>query len=592
VSLHPNDLARRGVLASWTLAVLFALFVGAFFRTQIVQHSRYTLQSEENRLREVPVPAPRGIIYDRNQQILAENVPGYSVQLLSQNTDSLRATLQRLAAVITLTPDQIDLAVRRFARAPARPAVVLADAPFNVVSVLEERRLEFPGLVIESAPKRYYPAGAAGASVLGYVGEVTELELRDTVTFKGYRIGQQVGKSGLERQYEDKLRGRDGSRFVEVDARGRVVREAGAREDLAPVAGPELITNIDLDLQRFVANLFADSLQGGAIAIDPSNGAVLALYSAPSFDPNRFIGGIPPELWKALNADPRHPLFNKVIQGRYPPGSTWKLATAAIALQTGVATLQDQMPEPCTGTFHFGDRDFHCWEPHGHGRLTLQRAIEVSCDVYFYQLALKVGLTRLVAGGIALGAHDRSGIDLPDEARPNFPSEDVKAYYDRRYGRSGWSQAVVLNLGIGQGENDQTVASMARFYTALATDGSAATPSIVQHAPERARILQLTQAQLEGIRAAMAGVVSRGTATSAQIQGVVLAGKTGTAQNAQDPLHNHAWFVGFAPANDPKIVVAVMLEFGGHGDRAARIASKIVQAYLKVAPAQLLSTDG
>jgi penicillin-binding protein 2 len=592
MSLHPNDLARRARTATWALAGLFLVFLGAFFRTQIIQHSRYTLQSEENRLREVPIPAPRGIIYDRNNQILAENVPGYSVQLLSPTTDSLRATLVRLAKLIALTPEQIELSVRRFNRAPMRPAVVLADASFSIVSVLEERRLEFPGLVIQSAPKRFYPAGAATAPVLGYVGEITEVELA-APRYQGYKNGQQVGRGGLEREYEDKLRGREGTRFVEVDARGRVVREAGAREDVMPQAGPALLTNIDLDLQKYVAELFSDSLQGGAIAIDPHTGAVLALYSAPTFDPNKFIGGIPPELWKALNADPRHPLFNKVIQGRYPPGSTWKLATAAIALQEGIATLNDHMPEPCTGGYQYGDRNFKCWEKHGHGSLTLQRAIEVSCDVYFYQLGLKVGLTRLVAGGISLGAHERSGIDLPDEARPTWPSADAQDYYNKKYGKSGWSQAVVLNLAIGQGENDQTVANMSRFYTALATDGSAATPTVVQKAAQRISIMHLTPEQLDGVRAAMAGVVSaRGTASSAQIQGVVLAGKTGTAQNSQDPLHDHAWFVGFAPVNDPKIVVAVILEFGGHGDRAARIASKIVQSYLKVAPAQLLSTDG
>jgi penicillin-binding protein 2 len=197
-----------------------------------------------------------------------------------------------------------------------------------------------------------------------------------------------------------------------------------------------------------------------------------------------------------------------------------------------------------------------------------------------------------VAGGNSLGGRDRTGIDLPDETRPTFPYADVEEYYDRKYGKRGWSQAVVLNLSIGQGENDQTVVGMGRFYTALATDGSAAKPEIVRRAPERTKIMQLTQQQLEGMRAAMAGVVSRGTASSAQIQGVVLAGKTGTAQNAQDPLHHHAWFVGFAPANDPQIVVAVMLEFGGHGTRAARIASKIIQQYLHVAPATLMNTEG
>jgi len=591
VSLHPNDLARRGRGASWALVVLFGLLLAVFFRTQILLHSRYTQQSEENRLREVPMPAPRGVIYDRNGEILAENVPGYSVQLLTSSVDSLRATLKRLSALVPVTDEQVELAARRFARAPARPVVLFADASFDVISVIEERRMEFPGLVIQSAPKRFYPAGAAIAPVMGYVGEITESELSDTL-YRGYRSGQQVGKAGLEREYESKLRGREGSRFIEVDARGRVVREAGAREDLAPEAGPVLRTNIDIALQKVVAGLFADSLQGGAIAIEPHTGEVLALYSAPTYDPNKFIGGIPAELWKSLSTDPRRPLYNKVIQGRYPPGSTWKLATAAIALQEGIATLDDKMPEPCTGEFQYGDRGFHCWDKHGHGRLTLQQAIEVSCDIYFYQLGLKIGLTRLVAGGLSLGARERSGIDLPDEARPTFPNGSVQEYYDKKYGKGGWSTAVVLNLAIGQGENDQTVANMGRFYTALATDGSAATPTVVRRAPERQVIMKLTPEQLDGVRAAMAGVVSHGTATSAQIQGVVLAGKTGTAQNSQDPLHDHAWFVGFAPANDPKIVVAVMLEFGGHGDRAARIASKIIQAYLHVAPATLLSTDG
>ena len=591
MSFHPNDLARRARAASWGLAALFALLLSAFFRTQIMENSRYKLQSEENRLREVPLPAPRGIIYDRNNRVIAENVPGYSVSLLSPAADSLRSALERLAAIIPLSGETIDLTVRRYRRAPNRPAVVLSDASFDVVSVLEEHRMDFPGMVIQSAPKRYYPDGPAVASFIGYVGEITENELTSP-QYRSYKSGQQVGKGGLEKQYEDSLRGREGVRFVEVDARGRVVREAGARQDLAPEPGKPLHTNIDIDLQRFMAGIFGDSLQGGAIAIDPTTGGVLALYSAPSYDPNRFIGGISRDLWKELNEDPRHPLYNKVIQGRYPPGSTWKLATAAIALEDGIVSLDDKMPEPCTGGFQFGNRYFKCWDHKGHGDVTLSQAIEQSCDVYFYQLGLKLGLSRLVAGGITLGSRDRSGIDLPGESRPLFPYQDAEDYYDRRYGKRGWTQAVVLNLSIGQGENDQTVANMARFYTALATDGTAATPQIVRHTPDRERIFALTPEQMDGVRAALAGVVSAGTARGARIQGVVLAGKTGSAQNAHDRDRDHAWFAGFAPAKDPKIVVAVMLEFGLHGSRAARIASKIVEAYLKVTPTQLINTEG
>jgi penicillin-binding protein 2 len=263
-----------------------------------------------------------------------------------------------------------------------------------------------------------------------------------------------------------------------------------------------------------------------------------------------------------------------------------------MALEDGVVTLDEKMPVPCTGGLQYGTRYFKCWDHKGHGNVNLSQAIEQSCDVYFYQLGLKLGLSRLVAGGLKFGSRERSGIDLPGESRPLFPYKDVQDYYDKRYGKRGWTQAVILNLSIGQGENDQTVASMARFYTALATDGTASTPQILRHPPEHERIFSLTTEQMDGIRAALAGVVSSGTARSASIQGTVLAGKTGSAQNAQDHNRDHAWFAGFAPADDPKIVVVVMLEFGLHGSRAARIASKIVEAYLKVTPTQLINTEG
>ena len=590
MSFHPNDVARRARNASLVVTGVIAILVSAFFRTQVLEHAQYTLQSEENRLREVPLPAPRGIIYDRNREVIAENVPGYSVSLLAPSVDSLRASLRRLSGTIQLSPDDIDAAVRRFKRAPNRPTVIVADAPFDVVSVLEEHRVEFPGLVIQSAPKRYYPDGAVVAALVGYTGEITERELASS-EYQGYKAGQQIGKGGLEKEYESQLRGREGTRFVEVDARGRVVREAGARADLLPQAAEPLYTNVDLDLQRYTAALFGDSLQGGAIAIDPTTGGVLMLYSAPSYDPNRFIGGIPADYWKQLTEDTRHPLYNKVIQGAYPPGSTWKLATAVAALQDGVVTLDDHMPTPCTGGYQYFNRYFRCWDPHGHGSLSLAQAIEKSCDVYFYQLGLKLGLSRLIAGGVSLGFREKTGIDLPGETRPLFPY--AVDYYNRRYGPRGWSNAVTLNLAIGQGENSQTVVNMARFYTALATDGMAARPEIARARPDRSRLFRLTPDQMDGLRKALAGVVEAGgTAASAALQGVMLAGKTGSAQNSQDPNRTHAWFVGFAPADNPKIVVAVLLEFGGHGTRAARIASSIIAKYLGVVPLREIQTEG
>ncbi|MHB8840131.1 MAG: penicillin-binding protein 2 [Gemmatimonadaceae bacterium] len=271
MSFHPNEMQRRARLASAVLFLAFVFLVGSFFRTQVLQHTQYVLQSEENRLREVPLPAPRGVIYDRNGQIIAENLPGYSVSLLAPGVDSLRAALKRLSGTIPLSPEQMNQAVRRFRRAPNRPAVIFPDASFDVVSVLEEHRVEFPGLIIQSSPKRYYPDGPAMAAFVGYTGEVNEGELA-SAAFNGYKAGQQVGKDGLERQYEHLLRGREGTRFVEVDARGRVVREAGARQDLLPQAAPPLYTNIDLDLQKYVVELFGDSLIGGVVALEPRPG--------------------------------------------------------------------------------------------------------------------------------------------------------------------------------------------------------------------------------------------------------------------------------------------------------------------------------
>lgn len=590
MSFQPNEVQRRARIASAALFVGFVFLAGAFFRTQVLQNARYTLQSEENRLREIPLPAPRGMIYDRTGKIIAENLPGYSVSLLARNEDSLRTTMRRIGELVHVSSEQVGAAVRRFRRDRTRPTVLFGDAPFELVSVLEERRVEFPGLIIQAAPKRFYPDGPAVSALVGYTGEISDIELGQS-QFAEYKAGQQVGKDGIERQYEARLRGREGMRFVEVDARGRVVRE-NARADLVPEPPPPLYTNIDLDLQRFVHSIFGDSLIGGVVAMEPQSGEVLALHSAPTFDPNRFIGGIPVSYWQELQDDPRRPLYNKAIKGTYPPGSIWKLATAIIAMEEGIAEMDDHMTTPCTGGYQFGNRYFRCWDRKGHGDLDLNDAIAKSCDVYFYQLGLKIGLQKLIAGGIRLGTRERSGIDLPAENRPLFPTDPPKAYYDKLFGPQGWSSAVTLNLSIGQGENSQTVVNMARFYTALATDGQAARPEIVRGQAERTRLFSVTPAQMQALQQSLTDVVGRGTAIGSRLDGIVVAGKTGTAQNAHDAVNDHAWFVGYAPAEDPKIVVAVMLEFGGHGSRAARIATRIMERYLKVRVASMPATEG
>src|ERR1700716_56677 len=552
MSFHRNAVARRARMSSWALVLGFLFLVGAFFKTQVIQNKQYVMQSEENRLRPIPLPAPRGIIYDRHGEVIAENLPAYSVSITAPNVDSLRGALSQLASTLQLDQYQINAAIRRYRRAPTRPTVVLPDASIDIVSVLEEHRLDFPRLIIQSVPKRYYPDGPMVASFVGYTGEITESDLNDP-KHASYKPGQEIGKAGLEKQYESILHGREGVRFDEVDARGRPVRGEGPRPDLNPVGAPPLYTNIDMDLQKFMVGIFADSLQGGAIAIDPNTGEVLGLYSAPSWDPNKFTGGIPVEYYKQLLEDKRRPLVNKAIQGTYPPGSTFKLATSIIGLQEGVVGVKEHMPVPCTGGYQFGNRYFRCWEKKGHGSLDLEGAIKHSCDTYFYQLGLKIGLARYIAGGIRLTMRDKSGIDLPEETQARFPY--AIDYYNKKYGPRGWSNAETLNLAIGQGSNSQTVVNMAKLYSAFAAKGVAPRPEIAHLVPQRKQIFTLNTQQdsivLEGLKAVLE---AGGTAGASAIQGLTLAGKTGTAQNTGGA--DHGWFVGFAPAMKTKIHVA------------------------------------
>lgn len=588
MSFHPNDLARRSRAASIVLLLVFVWLGSAFFRAQVLRNEDYALQSRQNRLREVPLPAPRGVILDRNGRIIAESVPGYTVLLTLERAsrtqateDSIRAKLRRLGEFIPYTESDVNAAIRRYRRDPGRPVVVMSDARFDVVSVLEERVADFPGLIIQSAPKRYYPDGEAVGAFVGYTGEITEAELR-TLEEEGYKPGQQIGRAGLEREYEKLLRGKEGTSFIEVDALNRVVRREGVRPDLVPQAADTLRTHIDLELQRFVYELMEGdtSMTGGLLALDPKTGGVLALHSNPSYDPNLFIGGIGVEEYAVLRDDPRQPLYNKVLQGKYPPASTFKLVTAAIGMQRGLVGMETRMPQPCTGGFYYGNRRFACWDKRGHGDVNLRQAIAKSCNVFFYQLGLRIGLEEMLESGVAIGMGKRSGIDLPSEYAPDWPA-DV-AYFDKRYGPRNWSRAATLNLAIGQGENSQTVANMARVYSAFATDGTAGPPVIAQgQETERTRAFQLSAAQLDSLRGAMLDVVSaRGTAGASALEGIAIAGKTGTAQGRRGT-RDHAWFVGFAPAHDPQIVVAVFLENGEHGSAAARYASRVIGQYLK-----------
>ena len=579
-AFHPHLLERRLRLTRavvWGAGIALVL---VFFRTQILEHSKYQLQSETNRLRPIPLPAPRGIITDRNGKVLAENVTGYTVSLLpTTDEDSLRATLRRIGSIVKLDSLAIERVLVRYRRAPYLPVSVLPSVTFGVVSALEERRLILPGLLIQAEPKRHYPDSSLVAHLVGYVGELTEAE-RAQRRFATVRLGGLLGKGGLERQYDDTLRGADGVRFVEVSAFNRVVREAGAAARLPPVPGRALHTTIDLELQRYIAQIFPAGQRGAVLALNPNSGEILALYSAPGFDPNAFVGGVDPDYWRRLNVNEAHPLFDRTIQARYPPGSTWKLALAAMALKRGLVTLRSRMPIPCRGGLQYGNRFFRCWSAKGHGDLALADAIAQSCDVYFYQLGLKLGLTSLLEDATGLGFHARTGIDLPGEITSEFPGGTD--YYDRAYGPRRWTSAVTLNLAIGQGENAQTLVNMVRFYQMLASDGRARPPYIVRPAAGPGATLALTSEQLAGLRQAMINVVERGTARGAGRFGgsISIAGKTGTAQNPHGPAHG--WFIGFAPAEKPEIVVGAIVEFAREGPYVAPLVTRVIGHYLGV----------
>jgi penicillin-binding protein 2 len=379
-----------------------------------------------------------------------------------------------------------------------------------------------------------------------------------------------VGKAGLERAYDDTLRGAEGVRYIEVNARGRLVREEASTATLPPTPGRPILTTIDLDLQRYIDSIWPAGVRGAMVAMTPS-GEVRALYSAPSYDPNAFVGGISTAVWRSLNSDAAKPLLNRAMIGRYPPASPFKLAVAAMGLKRGLIGFDTHMPLPCSGGMQLGNRYFRCWKKEGHGSLDLVGAVAASCDVYFYQLGLRLGLEAILKDGVLLGFRDPSGIDLPSEQRPIYPA--TTAYFDKLYGPRNWSPpATTLNFSIGQGENTQTLINMVRFYEGLAGDGQSEQPYVVRRDPNaETHDFGLTAAQLLGLRRALTAVAERGTASAiinatpgSHAKVLQIAGKTGTAQNPHGL--DHRWFIAMAPADQPELIVGGIMENVGLHD--------------------------
>ena len=414
------------------------------------------------------------------------------------------------------------------------------------------------------------------------MGEITPEELAEE-RYSDYSPGMTVGKDGVEWQYEARLRGKRGLRYSEVDALGRVVSSPFGRVVEEPEPGMDVELNLDLDLTEWIHHIFPDSMRGAVIALDVEDGGVLALYSAPTFDPNTFVGGVEPEAWAALTSDPEQPLFNRATLGRYAPGSTWKLAVAAIGLELGLVEPHEHMPRACNGAMSFGNRIFRCWNEAGHGSLDLVDAIQQSCNVYFYQLGLRIGLERLLARANDMGFARQCGIDLPRESPGVFPSD--LGFWEERFGYRA-RETEVLSLAIGQGPNDQTPLGIAQFYLAVARGGQAPAPRILRGeeggdgwdvgiSREHAEVLK------EGLRRVF---LPGGTAHLSSVEHWELMGKSGTSQNARDPDRAHAWFAAMAGPREmpPEIVVVALVELGESGAAmAAPLVAKSADYFLR-----------
>ena len=570
---------RRSQWARVTLMVAILTLAWGLVRMQLFAGEQYALVAKENRLRPLVERAPRGTIYDRHGQVIAENRVGYEVALMPGPRDSIISQLNRLRPVLELTDADTSATMRRYRRTPNLPIVVLRDAEPWRIARLEEQRGSFTGVLITEYPKRYYPYGDVMQNIVGYVAEISEGEL-DLPQFAAYRQGRWIGKAGLERQYEMVLGGEPGVRYIEVDASGRIKRWLPRDAGIPAIPGRDLHLNIDLDLQRYIGEIWPDGYMGGFVAIDPKTGGVLAYYSTPGYDPNRFTGGIDIDYWTQLREDEDVPLLDRAGGSNQPPGSTFKLFHAAMGLDLGVVTPEEFMPIPCTGGMSYAGRYARCHAVHGRQNMIL--GLKNSCDVYFYQLGIRIGLRRFLEEGTRLGWGAKTGVDLPTEVQPIFPTGPE--WMEDWYGYAP-PENEIMSLSIGQGAITWSPLKLAHATVALARpDGRAPAPRFAQldtTAPITFELPPIGHEGIAAIRAGMRRVVGPGgTAWLTRLPHWDLMGKTGTAQNPHG--EDHGWFVGIAgpPGEEPEIVAAMVVVHGEAGSQISGTPANAMNFYL------------
>ncbi|MGE3513252.1 MAG: penicillin-binding protein 2 [Vicinamibacterales bacterium] len=586
-------LTNRLAILQYLVTVLFAALLASFWVLQVVQHEKYKELAENNHQRTLPLRAPRGVVFDRDGKVLVENRHSFGISIVREHTRDLDRTIRLLSELLGLEESRIREIVDRHKREPSyRPIPIVQDASLAQVAAVTARRLdsELPDVVVEPVPTRRYPATMA-AHLFGYVGEVNDAQLADG---EGLKSGDVVGQAGIEKIYNTVLMGQDGARRVVVNSVGREIRTLEQEE---PTEGKRVQLTIDGDVQKSVEDAFkATPFNGAAVVLDPRNGEVLAFASLPAYDPNAFASGIDRSTWAALNSDQLRPLNDRAIQGRYSPGSTFKMAVGLAGLEEG--TISPETTVYCPGSANFYGRNFKCWKRGGHGSVNLARAIEQSCDVYFYTVGNQLGVDKIHKWSTALGLGVKSGIDLPNEVQGLIPSTAWK----REKLREKWYAGETISVAIGQGQVSVTPISLAVYAATLANGRFRVTPHLLKAVddgngwtpvptPEPEPVVDISPEKMQAIRDGMWRVVNAGgTGGRARIEGKDVAGKTGTAQVISNAgrmaartttrnLRDHGWFVFFAPANAPTIAGVVFAEHGIHGGNAVRIARHVLDTY-------------
>lgn len=576
---------KRSKITLYILAALMGLVMLFYWKVQVLDHQKYWLMAEANRLRELPLTAPRGLIHDRQKVILADNAPSFKVSLVREAVTDYEKTINNLSILLRLNREELKKRIDRYRFLPVfEPIVIMDSLKLEEVSIIEARKDEFPEIKLEVEPKRNYPFGPTGAHFIGYLQEVSVDELR-TQPEKKWRGGEMVGKAGLEKEYNDHLTGREGKILEIVDNRGRARAEVSRIE---PQPGKDLHLTIDFDLQRRAEELL-QGREGAIVALDPRTGECLIWASSPSYDPNQFISRFSSDEWLNLLNDPGKPLENRVFRGLYSPGSTFKIVMALAALNEGIITENSTFF--CSGSVELYNREFNCWFKPGHGSLNLVGAIKNSCNVYFYQLGRRLPIDTIALYARLLGLGQKTGVDLPGEKEGLVPSTDWK----RKYLRQAWFPGETISVAIGQGPLLVTPLQMASLTSTVANGGKKIRPHLVnsQNKAETGERIEVPESTFEKVIEGMwQSVNNQGTGQGAYLPGFDVCGKTGSTQlisretaeklvqRGGEIKKTHSWFTGFAPRHNPQIVVTVIVEFGGMGGQtAAPLAGQIFKAY-------------